>query len=1313
MKYRLSWLGWIPVIAALVTLMASTVYAQGGTTTSVSGTVVDTSGAAVPGADVTIKNNATGTIYTTVTGATGTFTMPGISPGVYSVTISLMGFKTHVVPELPVNAGVPAAIRASLDVGKVEETVVVTGGAEIVQTVNSAVTTTLSVRQLSNLPLSSRDLSNFVGTMPGVDVASSVRNANVNGLPQGQINITIDGINVQDNTLKTSDGFFALVSPRLDAMEEMTFSSAASGADASGSGAVQMRFTTRSGGNKFVGSAYYYYRNDALDKNTYFNIRDGIAKSHLLLNQPGGRLGGPIRRDKLFFFFNYEEYISPGSVDITSTVLNPRAEQGWYRYFDKNGTLQEVNVLTAAKTIGLNGTIDPTIGKLLADIRASTTASGAKLIDPTGLMDPGYQSLKFQQASTVHNRFPTVRLDYNLTMAHRLSVSTSSSTNTSFPDTTNGYWNTFPGFPLTMGQSSTRYQYQASLRSMLGKSLVNEARYGGSGGNVLFFDEYKKEMLTGPLANQNGFTLGISAAGISNAGFIPVKQARNAPYWTAEDTVTWLKGGHSISFGGSYTQFDYWGWMQTLAPSVSFGVVQGDGAQGALLASTLSGTDLTKAQALYAVLTGSVSAVNGNVRLDETTGNYAYLGKGMSRARLPQMDFFAQDSWRMKPNLTVNLGVRYALQLPMTSLNSSYTTATMADIWGITGVADGFVPSSVGAGPNLGYLFQPGVLKGVAGATPGSPRICPTASPCYSELKKGDTTFNTDWNNVAPSLGFNWTPSVSSGLFHKILGDAGDSSISGGYSVAYQRPGLNDFTAVVGANPGVSVTTNRNYSNGNLADPNGVPGAVAVPGTLPVLFSQASRLGPPTNPLVIPATRVYPILATVSGSVNIFDPNLQVPYAATYTVGYQRAISKTTSVSARYIGTRNKQGWTAYNYNETDIIDNGFLSEFKKAQANLQYNIANGRGTTFAYTGAGTAPLPIYMAYFQGVSGADVQDPTKYTSANFKNSSYYNYLALTNPNPFSAAGTGTYGMGNTTMAANGVKAGLPRNFWVVNPDVTSANVTGNGGYTKYNALQLELKRRMSQGLQFNMSYVFGRSWGSSRYSFRVDRLPTRQTGTTGGIEHALKFNWIYELPFGRGRRFLGNANPVLNAVLGGWQFQGLGSLQSGRLIDFGNVRLVGMTAKDLQKMYRYRVDPTTQKVWMLPQDVIDNSVLAYNWSSTDPSGYSKGVPTGRYIAPAQSPTCIESISTSYGSCGTRSLVITSPAYWNVDLSVAKQFPIKGRIIFDFRAEMFNALNTDIFSPVTGLSLGGTSDNFEVTGFQLSGRRTQLAFRVSW
>jgi hypothetical protein len=155
-----------------------------------------------------------------------------------------------------------------------------------------------------------------------------------------------------------------------------------------------------------------------------------------------------------------------------------------------------------------------------------------------------------------------------------------------------------------------------------------------------------------------------------------------------------------------------------------------------------------------------------------------------------------------------------------------------------------------------------------------------------------------------------------------------------------------------------------------------------------------------------------------------------------------------------------------------------------------------------------------------------------------------------------------------------------------------------------------------------------------------------------------------------------------------------------------------MTKQDLQKMYKPRID-AEGKVWMLPQDVMENTVKAFNWSATSPTGLAGDAPTGRYIAPAQSADCIEWISSSYGTCGTRSLVLTSPLYWNFDLSVAKQIPIKGRINFDFRAEVFNAFNNTIFSAPGMIGYGSTMDNWEITSTYLSGRTVQMVFRVNF
>lgn len=1286
------------MLALAATLLAASppAYAQGGTTTTISGTVVDTSGGVIPGAEVTVKNNATGAVYTTVTAGNGTFSVPGLNPGSYSVTVVLMGFKTHTLPDVPVAAAVPAMVRPVLEVGNLEETVVVQAGAEIVQTASAAVATTLTVRQITNLPMTSREVASFVINMPGVDAASGVRDANVLGLPQGQVNITIDGINIQDNTLKTSDGMFSMVSPRLDAMEEMTFSTAASGADAASQGAVQMRFTTRSGSNNFVGSGYYYLQADELNTNSYFNKRDNIAKADMIRHQPGARLGGPLLRNRAFFFFNYEEYRQPGGFTTNSTLLHPRAQEGWFRYLDGSGNLKEINVYDEARKYGLTDTPDATVGKLLTDIRNSTATTGTI----TDLSNPLYQRYSFQQKSKSFRRYPTGRFDLNLTRNHRFSASSNYASYDDFPDTTNGYWNTFPGLPLIMGQGSNRYQYQFSVRSTLGTSLVNEARYGGSGGNVLFFEEYTMDMLTGPVANQDGFTLGISAAGITNAGNIPTKQARNAPQYTFEDSLTWLKGHHSFNFGALFTQYDYWGWMQTLAPSIGFGVVNGDPAVNTMFPG-LSGSDLSRAQNLYAVLTGRVGSIGGNVRLDEDTGDYRYLGKGMSRARLRQLDFYAQDSWRMKPNLTLSLGVRYALQLPFTSLNSSYSTATMEDVWGMTGIGPGFVPSVVGE--NLGYLYT-------------HPRPLQGRDPRYVELTKGHKSFATDINNLAPALGVNWMPTSTKPFLRWLLGAQGDSSITAGYSVAYQRPGLSDFTGVVGDNPGVYRAATRNITNGNLADPTGAPG-----GVLPVLLRDKGRLGPPT----FPERRVYPMTPTTDNQVHIFDPNLRVPYAQTYSIGFQRAVSKTTALSVRYVGTRNRDGWTDYNYNDVNILETGFLDEFMLAQKNLQANIAANKGRTFAYTGIpGTSPLPIYLAFFTGKDASQAGDPASYVynkstnpgAANFGSSSFYNYLALTYPRPFNAAGTGSSGlMGTAERRANAIKAGLPANFFIPNPAVLGgAVVTGNGGYTKYNSIQVEVRRRLSDGLQLNASYVYGRSWGSSRYSFRVPRVETRQTGGGGGVEHALKMNWVYELPFGHAQRWGGNWGRLVDGLLGGWQFHGIGRIQSGRLVDFGNVRLMGgLTKEELQKLYKPWVD-ADGKVWPFPVDLMENTVKAYAYSAVTASGLTGEAPTGKHIAPAQYAGCIEKYSASYGECGTRTLVLTGPMFWNFDVSVAKRVRIKGDVNFDFRAEVFNLFATTVFSAAGNIGYGSTRDSWEINGTRLNGARTmQLVFRVNF
>lgn len=1291
----------------LVTLMAilamagPAAYAQGGGSTSaLSGTVTDTSGAVIPGANVVVKNNGTSAEYQAVTSESGTFTVPALGPGGYTVTVTLMGFKTAVLNDVRINAGVPASVSVKLEVGGLEETVTVEGGASIIQTQTAGVSNTIDVNQIAKLPVGSRSALGFVATLPGVNTPAGVRNSTINGLPERAINITIDGLSAQDNHLKTGDGFFARVSPRLDAVEEVTVSTAAQGAATTGQGAAQIQFTTRGGTNRYTGSGYYYLQHYKLNANTWFNNRDlapdpetGKApKPEDVTHQPGARFGGPISipglfdgRDKAFFFVNYEEEREPGENAENRIILHPRAQQGFFRYAD-GSQVREVNLLAIAGAAGLPNTVDPTIGQLFADIR---TATGEQNI--TDQNDPITQQYRYIYDSDSITRYPTGRLDFNLTSKHRLTGSMNYTKLLSTPDTTNNREPNFPGFPGTGNQHSSRYATQGTLRSTLTSNLVNEFKVGGSGGATKFSPEISPTHYNGSLANQGGFYLDINGdfLGVTNASGSGAYSAREATTRVIENTLSWVKGAHNVQVGGTFTRASVWLDNQQHVPTVTFGVNAADTAAQAIFTQAnfpgASAGQLDDARELYATLTGRIIGIAAEARLDEATGQYRYLGVGVQRARLDDYGFFIADNWRWKPNVTVNAGLRYVLQRPFTPVNDSYSNASYEDVCGVSGV-----------NPQGGCnLFQ-------AGLTPGR-------TPRFVQFNKGEGAYNTDWNNFAPSVGVAWTLGGQNGLLRRVLGsEEGDSVLRAGYAVAYDRPGTSDFTGGIDDNPGISLTASRTVSNGLL----GTPGSV--------LLRNSADLGPPP----LPTTRNYPMTDLVTEDVHIYDPNLQVPYSQTWTAGWQRKLTRDTAIEARYVGTRSLQGWEEYNFNEVNIVENGFLNEFRLAQANLRANIEGGMAARgFAYTGLpGTSPLPIFLAYFTGSPASAAANTASYSGNLWNSATFRDPLARFHPQPIAAANALD---ANETQRANALRAGLPANFLVANPNLLGgAEVTGNQASTRYNALQLEFRKRMSHGFQFQTSYSFARANETQFYSFRTPLGWVPQTGDPGNVTHAFKGNWVFELPFGRGRRFFGNTGGLLDRLIGGWELDGIAVVQSGRELDFGNVRVIGMSEKELQDAFKLRFDDTNRIVYNLPQDIIDNTVRAFDVSATSLTGYgTRGAPEGRYLAPANGPDCIEvaqtqnNVTEGAGACGVQSLVVRGPRLARVDISAVKRTQIAGRLSFEFRAEMINAFNSPWFTPVTGVNatsnLYNNPNNFRVTGTTGGAREVQLVWRVNW
>jgi hypothetical protein len=459
---------------------------------------------------------------------------------------------------------------------------------------------------------------------------------------------------------------------------------------------------------------------------------------------------------------------------------------------------------------------------------------------------------------------------------------------------------------------------------------------------------------------------------------------------------------------------------------------------------------------------------------------------------------------------------------------------------------------------------------------------------------------------------------------------------------------------------------------------------------------------------------------------------VKIGSAHTWNASLQRSISRDMAVEIRYVGTYGRDQWSTLNWNAIrgeNLIPNGFLDEFRLAMQNLAANNASGisgRTGSFAYFGPGTGthPLPTYLAYFNGRT--DAGNPAAYTggTTTWASPTFAARMSPANPLPVTSAGDLD---GNTTRRNNAIAAGVPLNFFRMNPHVNEVNVTDSGAFSDYHALQIELRRRLSRGLSAFVNYQYAREGGSAFDGFRFGR---RMATTTGGAPlHAIKSQWDWTLPVGRGQRYGANMNGVPRRLLGGWSMNAVSRSQQ-RLVNFGNVRLVGMSKDDLQAMYKFnvRVNPATglRTVYTLPEDVILNTRRAFNVSNTTTHGYSAslGPPEGRYIAPANSADCIQIRS---GDCAPTELILRAPWFSRVDFGVTKKFPMGGTRNVEFRFDMLNLfdnINFNAFVPsftTSNAAYFGQPTFGQVTSaytdpsntYDPGGRLGQLMIRFNW
>ena len=682
-------------------------YGQGSGASSLSGLVMDSGGGVIPGATVVIKSNSVTTSFDTVTNGRGAFSVPALDPGVYTVTVSLVGFKTAVITNVRLLPATPADVRVTLEVGGLEETVTVSGASELVQTRSASVSSTVNVDQINALPLPTRNAMNFVAYLPGVNTTGINRDAVFNGLPNSAVAISLDGVNNNENYNKSTEGLFAMVTPRQDAVEAVTVTTATPGAESGGHGSVSIQFVTRAGTDRFSGSLYEYMRRPGLNTNYYFNALRDLPKNDVKIDQYGGRLGGPMSipglfdgRGKAYFFVNYEEFRMPNAFSRLRTVLSPAGQNGVFQY-NAGGSIQQVNLYELAARFGQTATPDPTVASVLNLIRASTATTGTI----TAKSDPNTMSYSFLSPGDQIEKQPTARLDFQLSSKHRLTGTWTHQIVDRTPDMLNGTDARFPGAPNIRRYLSKRNIGSTAIRSVLRNNLVNELRGGVKWGPSFF----GKPEWNGPAsyADQGGRALGLGNTGttLTNWWVANTPNGRSAWSWNIDEAMNWEKGSHSLKFGGSYYTGYSWTTNQTMVPQITFGVDSSDPANAMFTAANFPGassSNLTTAKNLYALLTGRVNSITANAGLGDN-GEYALLGPREVRLQQKEVGLFVQDVWRLTPQLTMNLGLRWDVQGPIESANNSLSMSTFEDVCGISGVGSQYrmqhVPARRADGP--------------------------------------------------------------------------------------------------------------------------------------------------------------------------------------------------------------------------------------------------------------------------------------------------------------------------------------------------------------------------------------------------------------------------------------------------------------------------------------------------------------------------------------------------------------------------------------------------------------------------------------
>ena len=1263
---------------ASLTLCLSAVVAMAQSSAGVTGTVKDSNGAVVAGADVKLTDTKTGAELATKTNDQGVYLFQKVAPGTgYTLTFTNPGFQTLVINDVALGVDTTSTHNAELTIGEVSGTVVVTASNEVtLNTSDASIGNVIGERRLKELPIQIRNSpAALIGLQPGV-VGNNVgagggnRGGSVTGARADQGNITVDGIDSND---QATGQFAATVgNAPIDAIQEFRAVSTNPGASDGRSSGGQVELVTKGGTNEFHGNVREYNRTAATAANSFFNNRARIPRPALTRNQFGGSIGGPIMKESLFFFFDYEGRRDAQQVSNLRIVPLNHFRNGGLGFINNNagcgvGARLNINpncisILTPAQIAALDPKGVGGNAALLSFLNTRYPQAN-DLTAGDGINTGGF---RFNAPSRRADNTYTTRIDLNATSAHKLfgrfNIARRVQT-----DTVNSVAAQFPGDPETAQIIVRDYTWVVGHTWTVSPTFVNQLTIGAARSGLLFPNNFSPNF-----PNSFAFGAGLSApfASISEQDrFVLVPTYRN--------DATWTRGKHSIEFGGSFKPIKS---QSGLTNDFNFATVGLGGLLGSLdpsvrpatIASNANTTITGNYDAAFAFLLGRYAQVATNFNYDPE-GNAFEPGTGKVRNyRYDELELYFQDNWRVRNNLTLNFGVRWHFY------PAPYE-------------ANGFQASQDVDMLQLLDLRRRNAAAGIRGDT-----VEPFLR--YDLIGKGNNAralYESDLNNFAPRFGFAYTPNFTGGFMGALFGE-NKTVIRGGGSVVFDRPGgaitfIQDQVSYLFDNSATSIFGEEDTVADALINNPRFTGIL----TLPV-NNVAPTITRPFTPFVDGG---FPF-GLASGEFNYaVDQRFRIPYSIQYSFGFQRELPGNFILEASYVGRQGRKLFSQADLSQAlnfrDPVSGQLMFDaFNALQAPLQ------AGTT-----AGT-PLATLVAsipnqpWFENQMNAAVQ-------ANFGVANCQALVGVSCTRFLLNNGTSRQFVlrGDTSDQVQRLFAqGLLLSNVGMSAQFGTNIYISNHGASTYDGMLVSLRKRFSQGLQFDLNYTWSHS---------IDNGSSIANTVTGGlvcdltnlrvcrgnsdfdIRHLVNANFIYELPFGRGQRFGSGVPGWANHIIGGWEVTGIFTARSGL--------------------------PFSTTTTAFPVGFNFNSPAAFNNGNVGALIGNIHDATNGQIQFFDDPAAVFNPARPdqgairfprHGEIGNRN-VFRGPGFWNLDTAVLKNFqmPWSESQRLQIRWESFNAFNHNSFGlPAVGIT--GTTFG-SITTSSSTPREMQFAVRYEW